>query len=90
MPPITVRRIESSPPPDPERVIYVGRHRIPFPHDEAPARQHLDFAALVVFSNLGQTSAYTVTPALLDAASTAGDAYFELYPGERVRAESLD
>lgn len=61
---------------------------MPIPHEDAPARQHLDFAALVTFSNLAKTNGYSTSPGLYDAANAAGGAYFELYPSEIARSEA--
>lgn len=88
MSPISVRRIEPPPPPEPERCIYVGSSRIPLPAEDASARQLLDFAALSAFAKDAHPDVFG-NNVLYDTASAAARAYFELYPDEAKRAEQL-
>ena len=79
MSPIRVTRTDPPQPPEPYRAINVGMFRIAIPHEDAPARQHLDFAALSAFAREAHPDAFGNT-ALVDAAIAAARAYLELYP----------
>lgn len=79
MPPIRVTRHDPPQPPEPDRAVYIGAFRIEIPNVDAPARQHLDFAAVSAFGRESRPDVLGNTT-LVDAANAAARAYLELYP----------